>query len=153
MLRIVLTATFVLSTFGIFSQVDYNDLRNQYKVTCTRTDSASVMQSLKFLDSLSQFKINDGLDAYLYDYGMIKSLMHSKWNNEKDLKEALGYYEEGYSIRRISDFAWQIAFTWMVLGECEKSQDYLNQFLELRKKEGLEIDDFQVSYIRRSCSN
>ena len=153
MLRIILTAFIILSTFDVFSQVDYNDLRKQYKVTCGRTDSASDMQSLKFLDSLSQYEINDGLDVYLYDYGMTKYLMHAKWNNEKDLIESIGYLEEGYSIRRTSDFAWNIAFSWFVFGKCEKALVYLDQYLELRKKEGLEIDYKQVSYIQTSCGN
>lgn len=115
-------------------------------------DSLSVMRSLKLLDSLSQFDITEGRELYLYDFGMTKYVMYGKWKNEDDLKEALDYFEEGFSIRKSSDFAWNLTL-YSDLGDCDKALDYLNQFLELRKVEGIEIDYEQVYYVQRRCCN
>ena len=78
--------------------------------------------------------------------------MYCIWNKEEDLKVALGYFEEGYSFSRISDFAWNLTL-YSRLGECEKALEYLDQFIALRKKEGLDIDYEQVYYVQKRCCN
>lgn len=132
------------------AQVNYKNLRSEYLITCKRTDSASVIKSQKFLDSLSQYPISEGRDWFLYDLGMTYYIRYAKWKDVSDIRKSLSYFEEGFRDYQSSDFAWHLTL-YNEVGECGKSLEFLDKFLTLRKKEGIEIDYEQVYKVHLKC--
>lgn len=150
--RTILIMLIMICTQSISGQVDYKEYKKRFPLTCTKFDSASVIKSQILLDSLNQFDIDEGRNLFLFDIGMTYYFRYGKWKDQDDLKKSLGFFEVGFKEFNNSDFAWNLTMYWR-LGDCEKALEYLNQYLELRKKEGIEIDYEQVYYVQRNCCN
>ncbi|MEQ9063726.1 MAG: hypothetical protein RIE58_06095 [Vicingaceae bacterium] len=152
MFRLGLFCLLIFVASNVISQVDYNEFKKKFPLTCTKFDDESVLESQRVLDSLNQYEITGGRELFLNNYATTYYFRYGKWGSIEDLKMAIEYYEKGYKEFNTSGFAWSLTL-YEKLGECEKALKYLDIYLELRKKEGIEIDYEQVYYVQRNCCN
>ena len=153
MLKTILVSSILLCSLASISQVDYKEFKKRFPLTCTKWDSASVIEAQHLMDSLDQFEIVNGEDQFLYNIGMTYYMRYAKWKSVVDLKKSIGYNQEGYDKFQGSGFAWQLAFLYERDGNCEEALKYAGIYAELSKEEGLEINYKQLYYIYRDCCN
>jgi len=136
---------------SVFGQVDYNQFKSKVPLTCTRVDSASVVYSQHILDSLWQYDIVKGREAFLHDIGMTYYCRYGIWKDTNDLNTSIKYAEIGFKESEWSSFAWSLAFNYSLIRDCSKAFEYVDFYIERRKKENLPIDYEQIYYVSKRC--
>lgn len=133
-----------------FSQVDYSELKSRYEISCGIPDSAQIVETFNFLDSLKSFEISVGEKEFLYDYGWVHYMKYLKWKNLGDLKIAATSFEKSW--KEFQDIAalWNLGGIYRVLGECDKAIETTELYIEKMPDKSL-IDYKQVYYRYKFC--
>ena len=145
---LLLFCTFLLQASA---QISYTEFKEKFPLTCTRFDSASVIEAQHLLDSLNQYEVSEGRDRFLYDYGMTYYFRWGKWKQQDDLDQSIKCFQEGYDAYQGSGFAWQLAFLYKQDHQCDRALDYARLYARHSKEEEIEIRYQQLYYIYRDC--
>ena len=144
----------LLFSTQLFSQkLDYLKLKRNLKlITCTRMDSATVLGTYNFLNSLDSNKIAKNKFWYFYDFGMCYYTMYLASKKNADLQLSITKLKSALKINsKSTSVFWNLSFDYSLLGECEKSADALAKYLRYAIKE--EIDTTQVGWLKKRCLN
>ena len=152
MLKTSFFSFIILCALSSKSQVDYNEFLERYPLTCTKSDSASIIQAQLLLDSLGQFEIVKGKKMFLHHIAMTYYMRYAAWYKTEDRLKSLKYNQQGFDEFQGSTFAWSLAFAYNSDGNCEQAIKYADIYSKLRKEEGIPVDQEQLDYIY-SCKN
>ena len=101
------------------------------------------------MDSLQAFEITDGGMEYLYDYAWVYYMRYMKWKNLDDLQVAAETWEKGWSDYQ-DLHALKNLSVYRVLGDCKKSLDYTELYLE-NVPDSIPVDYKQIYYQYKFC--
>lgn len=68
-----------------FTQIDYNEIKDQYLHVCGEMDPIVLNQNVKFVDSIAKIGVNSGEELFLQDYRDAYFRKRNLTNNRNDL--------------------------------------------------------------------
>lgn len=137
MKKFLLFSIFTLPLLAL-SQVNYLEFKERYSLTCVVPDSMVIVKNQEIMDSLHPFEITNGEKEYLYDYAWVYYMRYMKWKKLDDLKIAAETWERGWNEHQ-DLIALHSLWVYRVLGDCKKSLDYTELYLE-NVPDSVEVD-------------
>ena len=139
----------------LFSQIDYLELRDQYTLSCHKSDSIELIQNKRFLDSLTEYKITNGEEKFLYDYGMTYYTIYLKWKSIDALLKSTEANQKCWEEYQNYNALENLGMNYGILGDCDKKLELTELYIkEMIKNELDEYIDYKEIYYRyKTCRN
>lgn len=151
-IRIVFMLAFVVTlSKQLDAQVNYLEYMSKNMLTCTRTDSTTVMESKHLLDSLSAYEITDGLKEFYYDCGMTYYVCYAFWKNPEHMQKSIEMNTKCWEEYKLSSSVWNLIISHTSLGDCDKAEEYLDLYLEHVEDTEIVVDYHQIASIKEIC--
>ena len=136
-------AVLILCAPKLQAQVNYKQYKELHS-TCSRIDSASVMQDFGALDSLRNLGISGYKDLFLEDLGMNYYYQFLLFGRRTDLDSSISVSRLGWESYRSNRSLWILAFNLVQSGQNEEGIAYLETYVALMKEQGVPVDYEQV---------
>lgn len=138
----ILSLIFTSITFINISQVDYNDIKDQYIHVCGQLDSVSVYKNVAFIDSVAKLKVTDGRKEFLLDYAdaYLRKKDYSKV--QADLLVYLNCITQIWEEYKDPSTLISLAVTYSMVDNCYMSRKYIFIINELVDNNEMEPTDF-----------
>ena len=145
----------LISIFSIVAspQVDYQEYKSRYDLSCSIPDSAEVFKTKARLDSIQAVGVSNGEEDFLLDYGWAYYMSFLTTEDTAFLAESAKSYEVALQKFENNYVLYQLAFIYKALGKCKKSCSLLTRYIESTEIE-LEHDERmeqQIKLIEKAC--
>ncbi|RFC55649.1 hypothetical protein [Brumimicrobium aurantiacum] len=145
----------LMSSTNMFSQIDYKKVSEEFTISCGTESADDLSRSKKFLDSLSQFKINNGEEEYLYDVGMTNYKAYLKWKDKSALIISTEANQKCWDKYQNYNALWNLGMNYGLLDNCDKKLELTELYIKhLSENDLVEFIDYQQVYYRyKFCRN
>lgn len=144
MKRVLLTMLLMLS-MNVESQVNYNNIQDEFVRACGRMDSLTVFQNVNFVDSIGLLDVQEGKEQFLMDYGQAYVAKYALTTNRNDLIIALNAYSRCWELFGSTRALYQLAANYAAF-DCDMAKKYMNELEEIMDADGLNFKENEKTY-------
>ena len=148
MISILLLISIIISTPASAQHRDYKAYRDSFsKLSCAPADSFTVAQTIHRLSALDSTQFDENFDLYYKDLGWAyyRLFMHNK--DTSFVRLSVNTYLHQPEEKRNY---WNMAFSYMLLNDCEKVKAYLQLYLDHTDPQYLQPKE-AIERMRRHC--
>lgn len=133
------------------AQVDFNQVKDRYTLTCEVPTQEQLKANLHFVDSLWEVGVSEGRMDFLYKRGFTHYMCWLTYQEQQHVEHAIESFTLGWEEYEDSTALWNLAVILCFTKRCEEGLPLLDRLDELSASAS-HIDPVEVARLRASCA-
>jgi hypothetical protein len=152
-LRILIsTFTALIGTLAVTAQVDFNQVKDRYTLTCEVPTKEQLQANLHFVDSLWAVGVSEGRMDFLYKRGFTHYMCWLTYNETTHVEQAIESFRLGWDEYEDSTALWNLVVILTFNDRCDEALPMIDT-LERLADQVSHIELEELTRLRTKCSS
>jgi hypothetical protein len=149
--HLITTLVGFICALPAIAQVDFNDVKDRYTLTCEPATKEQLQANLHFVDSLWAVGVSEGRMDFLYKRGFTHYMCWLTFDETQHMEKAIESFKLGWDEYQDSVALWNLVVILCFNERCEEALPLID-ILEQLGDEAAHVEANELARLRTNCA-